>query len=416
MYKRQPTDSGELILAAWLPGVAHAPGFPLWIVLGWLFSHLLPIGSVAQRLNAMSAFWGAAAVGMTYLLLRAALQPETRGQRPGINGDSLVSAPWFLAVSAVIGVAVTLTFAFSRTLWAWSVVAEVYSLHVFLTATILCLLLAWRHHVQQGEPPRQAGRWLILAALVYGLALGHHHLTIGLLAPGIIFWLWSNRRGLNLPLIALSALALALGTLIYLYLPWRASQDPLLNWGDPHNLERLWWHVTGKQYRVNLFSGTPASMARELGAGLLLWAQQFTPLAVPLLLGGVWALWRRDRALTVFTLLIAIFGVSYAVIYEIADDRDAYYLASFLVSTLWLAAAWRWLSAWAMGTAQPAAKDSDAARLHPSARATAAPNRPKTSRPAPARGERSADVRPARLLYTYPSPRDRPRPRMPSSA
>ena len=88
-----PTDSGELILAAWLPGVAHAPGFPLWIVLGWLFSHLLPIGSIAQRLNAMSAFWGAAAVGMTYLLLRAALQPETRGQRPGINGDSLVSAP-----------------------------------------------------------------------------------------------------------------------------------------------------------------------------------------------------------------------------------------------------------------------------------------------------------------------------------
>lgn len=383
-----PTDSGELILAAWLPGVAHAPGFPLWIVLGWLFSHLLPIGSVAQRLNAMSAFWGAAAVGMTYLLLRAALQPETRGQRPGINGDSLVSAPWFLAVSAVIGVAVTLTFAFSRTLWAWSVVAEVYSLHVFLTATILCLLLAWRHHVQQGEPPRQAGRWLILAALVYGLALGNHNLTIGLLAPAIIFWLWSNRRGLNLPLIALSALALALGTLIYLYLPWRASQDPLLNWGDPHNLERLWWHVSGKQYRVNLFGGTWESMGRELGAGLLLWTQQFTPLAVPLLLGGVWALWRRDRALTLFSLLVAFFGVSYAVIYEIADDRDAYYLASFLVSTLWLAAAWQWLRDWALGL-----NAAVTAPARPAAHTTASENRTKTSRRPPSQPARGADQR-----------------------
>jgi len=393
-----PTDSGELILAAWLPGVAHAPGFPLWVVLGWLTSHLLPVGSVPQRLNAMSAWWGAAAVVMTYLLLRAALLTapmEARDQKPGINGDLRVSGLWLPAVW--ITVAVTILFAVSRTLWSWSVVAEVYSLHVFLVATILWLLLIWRQRVQQGEPagPRAAGRWLILAALVYGLALGNHNLTIGLLAPAILFWLWINRRGLSWSLIMLSALALAVGALIYLYLPWRAAQDPLLNWGDPHNLERLWWHVTGKQYRVNLFGGTPASMAREFGAGLLLWAQQFTPLAVPLLLGGVWALWRRDRALAIFTLLIAFFGVSYAVIYEIADDRDAYYLASFLVSTLWLAAAWRWLSAWAMGTAQPAAKDSGAARLRPGARAAAAPNRPKTSRPAPARVGRSTDMRPA---------------------
>jgi tetratricopeptide (TPR) repeat protein len=399
-----PTDSGELILAAWLPGVAHAPGFPLWVVLGWLTSHLLPVGSVPQRLNAMSAWWGAAAVGMTYLLLRAALLTaplEARDQKPGINGDLRVSGLWLPAVW--IAVAVTILFAVSRTLWSWSVVAEVYSLHIFLVATILWLLLVWRQRVQEGE---SAGRWLILAALVYGLALGNHNLTIGLLAPAILFWLWINRRGLSWSLIALSALALALGALIYLYLPWRAAQDPLLNWGDPHNLERLWWHVTGKQYRVNLFGGTPASMARELGAGLLLWAQQFTSLAVPLLLGGVWALWRRDRALTIFTLLIAIFGVSYAVIYEIADDRDAYYLASFLVSTLWLAAAWRWLSAWAMGTAAAAVKDSGAARLRPGARAAVAPNRPKANRPA--RGGRNADARPAALDTEGAAPSARP--------
>lgn len=388
-----PTDSGELILAAWLPGIAHAPGFPLWVVLGWLTSHLLPVGSVPQRLNAMSAWWGAAAVVMTYLLLREALltaRPQARDQRPGINGDLLVSGLWLPA--EWIAVAVTLTLAVSRTLWSWSVVAEVYSLHVFLVAAILWLLLVWRTRVQQGEPsgPRAAGRWLILAALVYGLALGNHNLTIGLLAPAILFWLWINRRGLSLPLIALSALALALGMLIYLYLPWRAAQDPLLNWGDPHNLERLWWHVTGKQYRVNLFGGTLASMARELGAGLLLWTQQFTPLAVPLLLGGVWALWRRDRALTIFTLLIALFGVSYAVIYEIADDRDAYYLASFLASTLWLAAAWQWLSA----------------RAPEASPVSAAPARPPDS----AKGGRRAAARPAREADSRRAPPAAPPP------
>ena len=149
-----PTDSGELILAAWLPGIAHAPGFPLWVVLGWLTSHLLPVGSVPQRLNAMSAWWGAAAVVMTYLLLREALltaRPQARDQRPGINGDLLVSGLWLPA--EWIAVAVTLTLAVSRTLWSWSVVAEVYSLHVFLVAAILWLLLVWRTRVQQGELP-----------------------------------------------------------------------------------------------------------------------------------------------------------------------------------------------------------------------------------------------------------------------
>ena len=379
-----PTDSGELILAAWLPGVAHAPGFPLWVVLGWLFSHLLPIGSVAQRLNLMSACWGAAAVGMIHLLWRAARsvkQPEPRDQRPGINGDTLVSDPWFLAVSTGIGLAIPLTFAFSRTFWAWSVVAEVYSLHIFLTAAILTLLLTWRRRLQQGEAPQRAGHWLILAALVYGLALGNHNLTIILLAPPILFWLWANRRGLNLRLITLSALALALGALIYLYLPWRAGHDPLLNWGNPANPERLWWHITGKQYRVSLFGGTLQSMGSELGAGLLLWAQQFTPLAAPLLLGGAWALWRRDRALALFTFLVALLGVGYAVIYDIADDRDAYYLASFLVSTLWLAAAWQWLVEWAWG----------AAPAPPAARSRANDPRARGARRPPARPPRETE-------------------------
>ncbi len=383
-----PTDSGELILAAWLPGIAHAPGFPLWVVLGWLFSHLLPLGSVAQRLNAMSAVWGAAAVGMTFVMLRQAFLPETA---PGRRSDANAAA----ALGAIgIPAAVALTFAFSRTHWSWSVVAEVYSLHTFLVVAICWLLLKWRQ-TWPAEPNRlRAGRWLLGAALLYGLALGNHNLTIGLLAPAILFWLWRNRRGLDLRLIALCALALGLGALIHLYLPLRAAQEPLLNWGDPHNWQRLWWHITGKQYQVNIFGGTLAGMANELGAGLLLWAQQFTPLAVPLLLGGLWALWRRDRPLAIFSLLVVFFGVAYAVVYEIADDRDAYYLATFVMSTLWLAAAWHALSA----------------RL-------AAPNSPQaiSNSPVPARKPSAAAAKkaPASVQESAPAPQARRSPLLP---
>ena len=53
-------DSGELISAAYTLGVAHPPGYPLYVLLGWLFSKL-PIGNIAYRINRMSAFFASIA-------------------------------------------------------------------------------------------------------------------------------------------------------------------------------------------------------------------------------------------------------------------------------------------------------------------------------------------------------------------
>src|SRR5436190_11848838 len=60
-------DSGELIAAANEPGIAHAPGYPLYVLMGYVATHVL-WGDVAWRLNVMSAFWGALAVGAFFIL------------------------------------------------------------------------------------------------------------------------------------------------------------------------------------------------------------------------------------------------------------------------------------------------------------------------------------------------------------
>src|SRR5919204_5406314 len=73
-------DSGELITAVHEPGIAHPPGYPLYTLLGYVVSHLLG-GEVAWRVNVMSAFWGALAVGCTFFLLLAIadqIVPRTR--------------------------------------------------------------------------------------------------------------------------------------------------------------------------------------------------------------------------------------------------------------------------------------------------------------------------------------------------
>src|SRR5437867_12613500 len=61
-------DSGELIIAARSLGVAHPPGFPLYLMLAHLAS-LVPIGSVAQRVNFASGLFAALACGILTLVV-----------------------------------------------------------------------------------------------------------------------------------------------------------------------------------------------------------------------------------------------------------------------------------------------------------------------------------------------------------
>jgi len=61
-------DSGELIVAARFLGVAHPPGFPLYLILAHLAS-LVPIGNVAERINFASEFFAALACAMVTLVV-----------------------------------------------------------------------------------------------------------------------------------------------------------------------------------------------------------------------------------------------------------------------------------------------------------------------------------------------------------
>ena len=366
-----PTDSGELILAAWRGGVAHAPGFPLYTALGWLWSHLLPFGRVAWRLNLLSAVCGALAGGLTYAL---ALNTLRRTERT----TEVVTANTILA--AAVG---ALALGLGRTVWSWATIAEVYTLTLAIAAAILLLLILWtglpaprhlpnpraneklhgtRDKQRKGKqaseqasgnnqrsaqmqpkqpstldlrPSTHTSRWpLILAAFLFGL--GGHLTSIALLAPAIAFWLtvrrgwrfWISRTAL------LAALALIAGAGIYLYLPVRAAADPLLNWGRPDTWQRFWWHVTAKQYRVSLLS---APVWPQVLFAARLWWMQFGPLGLTLLFVGAWRMLRSQRALFVMLALVILFSTLYAWAYVIEDDGDAYYLPAFLAGAVWVA-------------------------------------------------------------------------------
>ena len=62
-------DSGEFIAVVASLGVAHPSGYPLYVVLGKLFTLLIPFGDIAWRVNLFSAFCGSVSVSLLSLLL-----------------------------------------------------------------------------------------------------------------------------------------------------------------------------------------------------------------------------------------------------------------------------------------------------------------------------------------------------------
>ncbi len=64
-------DSGELAAAVHTLGVAHPPGYPAYVLLGKLFSVLVPFGRPVWRLNLFSAVMTAVSVGFLQATLSA---------------------------------------------------------------------------------------------------------------------------------------------------------------------------------------------------------------------------------------------------------------------------------------------------------------------------------------------------------
>src|SRR3954471_24399335 len=63
-------DSGDLINAVSTLGIAHPPGYPLYILTGNLFSFLMPLANPAYRVNFFSAFCAPAATALLYACTR----------------------------------------------------------------------------------------------------------------------------------------------------------------------------------------------------------------------------------------------------------------------------------------------------------------------------------------------------------
>ena len=156
------TDSGELIVAAYGLGVAHPPGIPLWVMLAHLAS-LVPVGNVAVRINFSSAVFAALACAMLTLVVAellvtascfAAPRRRNKAARQGSNIESS-NAGGLLMFAPAVGAG--LLMAFSRTLWAYATITEVYALNALLVLLVFFLVVRWRRRIIETRTEFQRG-------------------------------------------------------------------------------------------------------------------------------------------------------------------------------------------------------------------------------------------------------------------
>src|SRR6266404_5390055 len=221
-------DAPELTGAAIALGVAHPPGYPVWTILGHLFT-LLPLGPLPFRVALLSAVAGAACAGVVYLV----------ALRVGASA-------WAAAAAAI-------AFALSPLVWTWSIVPEVFPLNDFLAALLIFLIWSW--HERPERTPLLAA-----AALVGGIGMANQQ-TIVLLAPACLYLLWRRRDVLRQRPRALlvAAAAFIAGLAPYLYLPLAAAARPAWSWGDISSLGDVIDHVLRRGYGTISLLGGPGS-------------------------------------------------------------------------------------------------------------------------------------------------------------
>jgi len=309
-------DDGYFVLTAYYNGIAHPPGYPLYILLAKLFS-LIPVDTIAWRVHLLSAVLGALTVVCIWLLtLRYLLSP-------------LIA--WLVA----------LLLAFSEIFWSQSIIAEVYTLNtlLFFVAILICLDINTTTDVNRLE---RLWRWL---ALTCGLGLANHW-PLFILSSPLLFCLLLpeiksvSRYGWGI------AFWFFVGLSPYVWMVIRSHMDPGISFIGPiNNWSDFWFYISREGYASQDHSLTSGWWDKQqfIGYAMRELAEQYGPFGFWFVIFGFFMQWRYLPRLHATGLTLAFLGNTILLIFLLGFDYDLlhqnifriYPMVAYCIGAIW---------------------------------------------------------------------------------
>jgi len=321
-------DSGEFISATYHLSSAHSPGYPLFMLFAKPFT-LLPVGSIAFRVNLATAFSAAIACYTAFLLAKTLLSEIRFSNNIEFSSFALNS----------ISLAASLLFATSPRLWLQTNHDKPYPLLAAMVAISFFLLIRWRKKLLEGD---DCPSFLYGVAFIAGVASGAHQTIILFIPAWFLFVLLTDRGFLRRirEIVLMTAFGVA-GGAVQLYLPVRASVAPPQNWGDTSSLSSFLWHLLRRGYPEDPHARDWPLLFKQLSAFSI--PHEFGWVGLLLLLTGAFAIWRLNRPLI---MALAVSLLSYwAVIAGYFNPQqesifltEAFYTPLYLLSAVVIAA------------------------------------------------------------------------------
>ena len=271
-------DSGELATAVYTLGIVHPSAYPLYVLLGKLWTLLVPIGSIAFRLSLFSVAAAALACAIFYRLCRT------------------------VELSRSTAVATAFLFAFGASFWSQANVQRVYALNAVFVLWVALLTVRWLEH--------RESKTLTFAFFLCGLgATNHTFMAVEAIVVGIFVlgYTWREFSGpadmfglFTKPFVAFLA-----GLLPYLYLPIRSRMNPVLDWGNPETPSAVIDVILRRFYWDRAWFETPGDLLVVAGNFLASLPLELTTAGMALAALGTFAALRGNRFVTFALLVVA---------------------------------------------------------------------------------------------------------------
>ncbi len=224
-------DAAKFSFVGRVLGTPHPPGYPLWVMVSHVFGYV-PWGTLAYRMNVLSALFGAGAAAMVFGIARR------------------------LGAGRVVACAAAVSLGFGQAFWATALYPKAYTLNAFLVALGTLLLLRWSETRRRSD--------FLWAVAVFAISVGNHLTVIALVPALVAFAVMTDASTALRPRVLITAAALVLAGLAqYLFILVRTLQGAPFLEARARTLGELWAVMTARRWAHEIGAYSPSAVVTD---------------------------------------------------------------------------------------------------------------------------------------------------------